>query len=354
MLSPRTGLSAAMLALEGYGSESDSAVEDPPPRHVDATTATATATATTTATGGIPALLVILPEGDEDDHDHDERNDGAVTNGRGDRMRAPPTSDSHGGNGTSTIDGGGGDGGYPTSNGAAVDVEDDDGDSGEGGAAAAGGGGVTKRRKRRRWDDPSGGGGGARWSPLPPPDPPPTVDDDPSGSHPREDRTARLRDWLSRRARAQRERRERLSTAKGGGCVGDDDDDDDDDDDRRLRRLGGKLETLYDRFHGRKKRGGGRDGADDDGGADAPTAVPSSFSAHLKSQREFGNPHLLGTIVEHFRIRPLESNAGNHFKGFEYADRLMAAEERARIVRGAAIYDAGMADGTGGMPGSGT
>jgi len=32
----------------------------------------------------------------------------------------------------------------------------------------------------------------------------------------------------------------------------------------------------------------------------------------------------------------------------------MAAEERARIARGAAIYDAGMADGTGGMSGSGT
>ena len=114
------------------------------------------------------------------------------------------------------------------------------------------------------------------------------------------------------------------------------------------------METLHDRFHGRKKRGGGGDGADNDGGADAPTVVPSSFSAHLKSQREFGNPHLLGTIVEHFRIRPLESNAGNPFKGFEYADRLMAAEERARIARGAAIYDAGMADGTGGMSGSGT
>ncbi len=58
----------------------------------------------------------------------------------------------------------------------------------------------------------------------------------------------------------------------------------------------------------------------------------SSFATHLKAQHEFGNPHLLKGIIDHFQIQPLDSNISNSFKGFEYVDRLYAAEERSRIA----------------------
>ncbi|KAL7484507.1 hypothetical protein ACHAW6_010152, partial [Cyclotella cf. meneghiniana] len=60
--------------------------------------------------------------------------------------------------------------------------------------------------------------------------------------------------------------------------------------------------------------------------------VPKSFADHLKGQHEFGNPHLLKDIIDHFQINPLESNMNNSFKSFEYVDRLVAAEERSRIA----------------------
>ena len=115
----------------------------------------------------------------------------------------------------------------------------------------------------------------------------------------------------------------------------------------RLQRLGDKLERLHDRF----QRGTVASLTADD----ATVIIPSSFSAHLKSQREFGNPHLLKTIIDHFQIHPLRSHGGTSFKGFEYADRLMAAEERARIAQ-ATNYDAGNGGvkHMGGVPGPGT
>ena len=81
------------------------------------------------------------------------------------------------------------------------------------------------------------------------------------------------------------------------------------------------------------------------------TPGKSSFAAHLKSQHEFGNPHLLKTIIDHFQISPLESHVGNSFGGFEYVERMVVAEERARVA--AANYcDPGAVEG-GGPPGSG-
>ena len=62
----------------------------------------------------------------------------------------------------------------------------------------------------------------------------------------------------------------------------------------------------------------------------------SSFAAYLKSKQEFGNPHLLKDIIDHFQITPLDSS---QFKPFEFFDRLQIAEEKARIA--AANYDAG-------------
>ena len=192
----------------------------------------------------------------------------------------------------------------------------EDGDDDGGGAS----GGMERKRRRRRWDDPVGRvEGGA--SPLPPPELS-TID---------VDRTARLREGLSRQARAQRENSSSMAVGEPSSV----------DDERRRRRVGEKLDRLHDQFQGRRG-GGGVEGS-------SSAASASSFSAHLKSQREFGNPHLLETIIDHFRIRPLESHAGNSFKGFEYADRLMAAEERARVA--AANYDARMAEGAEGTPG---
>lgn len=58
----------------------------------------------------------------------------------------------------------------------------------------------------------------------------------------------------------------------------------------------------------------------------------SSFAAHLKSQHDFGNPHLLKNVIDHFGINPLESHVGNTFKSFEQVHRLIQAEERVRCM----------------------
>jgi hypothetical protein len=96
---------------------------------------------------------------------------------------------------------------------------------------------------------------------------------------------------------------------------------------------------LDDWTRGRRVGGESRDGVNGDAVKDVSTVVAapsssSSSSSHLKSQCEFGNPHLLRTIIDHYRIRPLESHTCNFFEGFEYIDRLLVAEERARIARG--------------------
>ena len=89
----------------------------------------------------------------------------------------------------------------------------------------------------------------------------------------------------------------------------------------KQQQLTKKLEQLYDKFQQNHQPEG------------------SSFAAQISSSHEFGNPNLIKTVIDHFEINPLSSHVGNSFKGFETVDRLMAAEERARIV--AANYDAG-------------
>jgi hypothetical protein len=84
-----------------------------------------------------------------------------------------------------------------------------------------------------------------------------------------------------------------------------------------------------------------------------------SFAEHLKCQKEFGNPHLFPSIIEHFGIDEMESNIGNmddcsvlldeasrqgengqsrdkprlklNIENFEYMDRLLVKEEENRI-----------------------
>ena len=89
----------------------------------------------------------------------------------------------------------------------------------------------------------------------------------------------------------------------------------------KQQQLTKKLEQLYDKFQQNHQPEG------------------SSFAAQISASHEFGNPNLIRTVIDHFEINPLSSHVGNSFKGFETVDRLMAAEERARIV--AANYDAG-------------
>jgi hypothetical protein len=186
----------------------------------------------------------------------------------------------------------------------------------------------TTRKRRRRWDDPGEKQNDEDKSALVSLLPPPELsidgleeDTDPFrllGLFPR-DCTTRLREDLSRQLRMQLEQ---STTSKGK--------------DDRLERLNNKLERLYDRFQG----GTTTDAtSSNDHGV---TASPSSFSTHLKSQREFGNPALIHNIIDHFKINPLGSHGGNTFKRFEYADR-MAAEERARVAQ-ASNYDASVGD----------
>ena len=182
----------------------------------------------------------------------------------------------------------------------------------------------TTRKRRRRWDDPgekrNDEDKSALVSFLPPPELSDGIEKDTDpfrllGLFPR-DYTTRLREDLSRQMRIQLER----STTSEGK-------------DDRLERLNEKLERLYDRFQGGTTADAALTNAHD------ATASPSSFSAHLKSQREFGNPALIHSIIDHFQINPLGSHGGNTFKRFEYADRLMAAEERARVAQ-ASNYNA--------------
>jgi len=59
-----------------------------------------------------------------------------------------------------------------------------------------------------------------------------------------------------------------------------------------------------------------------------------SFAEQLKCQKDFGNPHMFPSTIEHFGIDPLVSNASNFkttFEGFEFIDRLMVKEEENRI-----------------------
>lgn len=83
-----------------------------------------------------------------------------------------------------------------------------------------------------------------------------------------------------------------------------------------------------------------------------------SFAEHLKCHKEFGNPHLFPSIIEHFGIDEMESNIGQlddglvsleesslqengpslkrprlklNIENFEYIDRLLVKEEENRI-----------------------
>ena len=71
-----------------------------------------------------------------------------------------------------------------------------------------------------------------------------------------------------------------------------------------------------------------------------------TFGKKLKSQTEFGNPHLFPSVVEHFGIEPMGSCIPKHiwnpkvaqsskddgdFAPFEFIDRLLVKEEENRL-----------------------
>lgn len=100
--------------------------------------------------------------------------------------------------------------------------------------------------------------------------------------------------------------------------------------------LSTKLNNMYHKFY-------------TDGGNG--NASKTSFAKHLKSQKEYGNPHLFPSIISHFGIDPLGTNSimagskntsngiastpasGNKpmFAKFEYVEKIMQKEEENRI-----------------------
>ena len=99
--------------------------------------------------------------------------------------------------------------------------------------------------------------------------------------------------------------------------------------------LSTKLNNMYHNFY-----------TDGDNGNFSKT----SFAKHLKSQKEFGNPHLFPSIISHFGIDPLGTNSimavskntsqgtastdtgkKEMFAKFEYVEKIMQKEEENRI-----------------------
>ena len=61
-----------------------------------------------------------------------------------------------------------------------------------------------------------------------------------------------------------------------------------------------------------------------------------TFAEHLRSQKEFNNPHFFSEVIAHFNIDANGSNFPSHLYGgyedFEDADRIIAKEEQARVA----------------------
>eukprot|EP00978_Attheya_sp_CCMP212_P028426 scaffold98053_cov34-Attheya_sp.AAC.2 len=86
---------------------------------------------------------------------------------------------------------------------------------------------------------------------------------------------------------------------------------------------GPTLQSLHDTFYASSST--------------SSTLLPTNnFATHLKSQKDFGNPHMFPSVISHFGIEAHGSNLDttimvDAFDDFEYANRLVTAEEQARI-----------------------
>ncbi len=182
-------------------------------------------------------------------------------------------------------------------------------------------------KRRKRWDNANED---VHRAVLPPP----TLLTDTTKNDPyqslilfHKDYTTSLRHTLSQQLQTQSQRYDR----EGERCT-------------ENQQLINTLNHLYEQFQQRDPTEGGDIHS-------VPTPPTLSFAAHLKSKREFGNPHLLKTIIDHFHIQPLESHIGNKFAGFEYVDRLISVEERVRVS--AVNYDVSRGGVLGRMSGLG-
>merc|ERR1711957_288920 len=74
--------------------------------------------------------------------------------------------------------------------------------------------------------------------------------------------------------------------------------------------LAEKLDTMYQKFH-QKTTTTTTISANNDGksrGGSGSGTIGKSFANNLKSQKEFGNPHLFPSIIQQFGIDPMDSN----------------------------------------------
>jgi hypothetical protein len=102
----------------------------------------------------------------------------------------------------------------------------------------------------------------------------------------------------------------------------------------KQKRLADKLKLLQNTFQNKPSQ---LNDTRQPNSLDSNASSSTSFASHLKSKHEFGNPHLLKDIIDHFQINSYDSK--QQFKPFEYYDRLQISEEKAIIA--AANYDAG-------------
>ena len=105
----------------------------------------------------------------------------------------------------------------------------------------------------------------------------------------------------------------------------------------KQKRLADKLKLLQNTFQNKPSQLNDTTVTRQPNSNASSSSISTSFASHLKSKHEFGNPHLLKDIIDHFQITSYDSK--QQFKPFEFYDRLQISEEKARIA--AANYDAG-------------
>jgi len=102
--------------------------------------------------------------------------------------------------------------------------------------------------------------------------------------------------------------------------------------------LAEKLDSMYNNFYSTTTVTSKDGGKGPNGNSNNNGSTVKSFANHLKAQKEFGNPHLFPSIIQHFGIDPMGSNIPksmwdpkNDFAPFEYVERIVAKEEENRL-----------------------
>jgi len=159
--------------------------------------------------------------------------------------------------------------------------------------------GQPNKKKRRRWDNPKDDDETADINSVLPTPKLSSTDTYQSLTTFNKDYTTNLRRKLAQQLQTQiRERRDTAVSAE-------------------KQQLNNKLEQLYEKFQQ----------------SESSSSTSSFFAKHIISNNDFGNPHLLKSVIDHYELKGLGSNIGNSFKPFEQIDRLVVAEEKARIAQ---------------------